>query len=345
MRIVLIRSNLVRLLALAPLLSLPVCRAQAALRDAAAVQVGVKLSPEVERRVEVMVRNRSGVPPDCSIAIGVPTASDIAGFDQVTITFSEDGAQDKSLPFYISTDGSKLAQFNKFDMSADPRTTLSQAGRPARGGDEHAPVLIVGFDDLECPFCARLNAELFPAILDRYKDEVRVVYRDFPLPEDQHPWAMHAAVDANCLAAATPAGYWSYVDYVHAHAAEMGADEKSLAASEKQLDKLALDEGARQGIDQPELVACVLKQDTSGIKASVAEGEADPLRVGSTPTLYINGEKVEGVVTFETLCRIIDRALIAEGRTPPAPAAPAPPAQAGADQSPPAATVQTKPGS
>ena len=70
------------------------------------------------------------------------------------------------LPFLLSTDGKTLAQFNKFDLSADPRSLVSDAGRPPRGGPPNAPVLIVGFDDLECPVCAEMNAMLFPAVLE-----------------------------------------------------------------------------------------------------------------------------------------------------------------------------------
>lgn len=294
----------------------------------------------MERRIEVLVRNRSNVTPDYRIDIGIPTATDIPGYDQVMISFSQNGAdtsKNKPLPFLVSTDGKTLAQFNKFDMSGDLRNAISDAGRPPRGGDEHAPVLVVVFDDLECPFCAQMNAELFPAVLDRYKDQVRIVYRDFPLPANQHPWAMHAAVDANCLLDSSGAAYWHYVDYVHAHAAEMGADEKSLAASEKQLDKLALDAGAQQGVDQAQLAACVQKQDTQKVDKSVLQGESDPLRIGSTPTIFINGERIEGVVPIETLYRVIDRALVAEGITPPAPPAAPPPAQS--------SSAQTKPGS
>jgi protein-disulfide isomerase len=324
------------------------CHAQPPEKTVPVVQAGVALPPEIARRVEVMIRNRSQVTPDYTIIIGTPAASEVRGYDQLMISFSVDGKPGKPLPFLLSADGKTLAQFNKFDMSADLRTSVSDAGRPARGGPESAPVLVVVFDDLECPFCARLNAELFPAIPDRYKDQVRVVYRDFPL--SQHPWAMHAAVDANCLVSASSAGYWNYVDYVHAHAGEMGYDDKSLATSEKQLDKLALDEGSRQGINQQELVACVLKQDATRVKASVAEGLADPLRLGSAPVLYINGEKVEGALPIQTIYDIIDHALIAEGRTPPPAASiPAQPAASGPSR-PAASSIQatpaaTKPGS
>ncbi len=134
-------------------------------------------------------------------------------------------------------------------------------------------------------------------------------------------------------------GYWNFVDYVHAHAAEMGGAEKTAAKAMQQLDQITLDEGARQKIDQPALVACVLKQDDSKIKASEKEAEAAPFELDSTPVLFINGEKVEGVLPIEVLYRIIDEALVAAGQTPPPPP-PTPPAA-----TPPAAPAATKPGS
>ncbi len=108
-------------------------------------------------------------------------------------------------------------------------------------------MLIVGFDDLECPFCAKMHAELFPALLERYKDQVRIVYRDFPL--SQHPWATRAAIDANCVGAQSTPGYWNLVDHIHAHASELGGEEKSLAKANTALDTLAHDEGAKQKVN------------------------------------------------------------------------------------------------
>src|ERR1017187_7857017 len=304
------------------------CRAQTAPgllpppQGPAVVQTGVKLSPEMARRVEVMIRARSAVTPDYLISFSEPAKSEFPGYDQIIVTFTVSGNTSRPLPFLLSTDGKTLVQFNKFDLSKDPREMVSDTGRPARGGPEKAAVLIVVFDDLECPYCAQMNATLIPAALERYKNQVRVVYRDFPL--DQHPWAMHAAVDANCLAAVSTPGYWSYVDYVHAHSADMAGDPKSPVKPEPLLDKLALDGGARQHVSLQDLSACIQKQDASKVKASVQEALSAPLNVDSAPVLYVNGEKIEGVVSIETLDRIIDQALIAVGQTPPPPSAPAP---------------------
>lgn len=278
-----------------------------------------KLSPDMERRVEILIRSRSRVPANYAVTIGPRVKSDVPGFDSIAVTFSADGQSSKPIDFLLSTDGKTLAQFNKFDISKDPKDLVSANARPSRGGPASAPVLIVGFDDLECPFCAKMHHQLFPALLDRYKKQVRIVYRDFPL--DQHPWAMRAAIDVNCVGAHSDTGYWNLVDYIHAHAADLGGAEKSVAKANETLDTLATDEGKRQKLDATELKACLTKQDDTAVKASMKDGEA--LGVTATPVLFINGEMVEGAVPVEDVYRVIDRALIAAGQTPPPPPAPA----------------------
>jgi protein-disulfide isomerase len=296
-------------------------------------QGGGKLSPELARRVEVMIRSRANLPPEYDVQIGPRSKSEVPGFDAIDVTFSAEGRGSKDVTFLLSTDGKTLAQFSKFDISKDPKQLVSAAGRPSRGGPANAPVLIVGFDDLECPYCAKMHAQLFPALMERYKNQVHIVYRDFPL--DQHPWAMRAAVDANCVGAQSPTGYWNLVDYIHAHASELGGEEKSIAKANEMLDVLARDEGKRQNVNLDSLNACIAKQDDTAIKASVKEGEA--LGVDSTPALFINGEKVEGAQPIEYVYRVIDNALTASGQTPPPP----PPAPI---QTPPQTPPPTKPG-
>jgi protein-disulfide isomerase len=279
------------------------------------------ISPELSRRIEVAIRLRSDVPANYDFHIESVSPSDMPGFDTVTVAFTVDGKSSRPIPFLLSKDGKTLAQFSKFDISKDLRTSVSGVDRPARGGKPDAPVLIVGFDDLECPFCARMNAQLFPAILDRYKDQVRIVYRDFPL--DQHPWALRAAVDTNCVGAQSGTGYWNLVDYIHAHADEVGGTEKTVAKANEMLDKLAKDEGKKQKVDEAALSACIAKQDTTVIKASMKDAEA--LGVSATPALFINGEKIEGAQPLEYVYRMIDGALVAAGKTPPPPATTAAP--------------------
>jgi protein-disulfide isomerase len=272
--------------------------------------------------VEIQIRSRANLPPNYDIVIGQRTRSDVPGYDEIMVLFSADGKTSKPMTFLLSQDGKTLAQFSKFDISKDPKTLVSADGRPARGGPANAPVVIVGFDDLECPFCAKMHAQIFPALQERYKDQVRIVYRDFPL--DQHPWAVRAAVDANCLAAQSAPGYWNLVDYIHAHAADMGGAEKTLAKANDTLDTLTKEEGKRQKVNEAALNACVEKQDDTAVRASVKL--ATDLGVDSTPALFINGERLEGAVPMEYVYRMIDKALVAAGQTPPPPASSTPPA-------------------
>lgn len=276
---------------------------------------GGQLSPELMRRVKVLIRSRSGVPPEYDIAVGPRTKSDVPGFDAIAVIFSADGKKSKPLSFLLSNDGKTLAQFSTFDISKDPKALVSDEGRPSRGGPASAPVVIVGFDDLECPFCARMNAQLFPAVMQRYKNQVRIVYKDFPL--SIHPWAMHAAVDVECLAAQNSTGYWNLVDYIHEHAGEMGGPERSVAKANDTLDSLTKSEGTRQKVDGVALAACVAKQDETLVQASMKQG--DDLGVDATPALFINGERIMGAVPMKYVYKAIDEALVASGQTPPPP--------------------------
>jgi len=278
---------------------------------------GSALSPELARRVEIAIRQRARLTPEDTMTVGPRQSSDVSGYDRIDVQITLAASPDKPHPvtFLISKDGNTLAQFNKFDISRDPRTLVSSAGRPARGGPASAPVQIVVFDDLECPFCARMHAQLFPALLDRYKDQVRIVYRDYPI--EKHPWAMRAAVDVNCLATQSAASYWSMVDHIHTHADDLGGPEHSIQKAKDQLDQLAIDQATKDKLDLTALKACVAKQDETAIRASLKLGES--LSVDATPALFINGEELDGAYPLEDVFRIIDQALVAAGQTPPPP--------------------------
>jgi protein-disulfide isomerase len=306
------------------------CHAQppaGALKPAVEAATGTALSPSGTalsaadaRRIEVLLRSKASLPPGSTVSVGLRTTSAVPGWDQVLVTVtSEEGSRSHPVTFLISPDSKTIAQFTQFTLPTDPRTMVPIAGRPHRGGPATAPVLIVGFDDLECPFCARLHATIFPALTERYGDLVHIVYRDFPL--DIHPWAQRAAVDVNCVGAQSAVGYWSTVDFIHAHADEIGADpkdakaQKTLARAQDQLDNIAREQGKARHVDEAKLNACLTKQDTTDIEANKHMGEQ--FGVDSTPVLFINGAKIDGAVDLSFIEKVIDTALVAEGRTPP----------------------------
>lgn len=270
----------------------------------------------LNRKIEVMIRSELNVPPEYQVTIGTRQKSDLVGYDTIPVTFSLPGRTDRSetVDFLLSKDGSTLARLSKWDIAANPEDGLPTDGRPVRG-DPQAKVTVVNFDDLECPFCARMHAVFFPQTLEHYKGLVKFVYVDFPLTEI-HPWAMHAAVNANCLAAQSPAAYWNYVDYLHTHGQDVTGPDNDVAKSNVTLDKMAREQGEQEHVDAGKLDACLAKQDSSRVQAEMKAG--DKLGVNATPTFFVDGERWSGQLGQRQLWTMIDRALRAKGITPPA---------------------------
>lgn len=266
----------------------------------------------LNRKIELMVRSKYELPPGYDVTLGARTPGSIPGYDALVVTLSK-GPKSMDVKFLISTDNKKLARMETFDLDANPVLSIDVAGRPVRG-NPNAPVTVINFDDLECPACARMHGALFPAALDRYKDKVRFVYRDNPL-EEIHPWAVHASVNANCLAAQSGSAYWNYVDYVHTHGQEVTGETRELQKSFAALDRIAIQETVKAGLDPNTVQVCINKQDEAPVRKSMKEAEG--LGLNMTPVLFVNGEEVRGLGSEEDLWKVIDRALKEAGVEPP----------------------------
>jgi protein-disulfide isomerase len=270
------------------------------------------------RRIEVLVRTHYNVAPNAKVLIGARKPSEVPGFETLPVTLSL-GGQTEKIDFLISTDGKTLGRLEKFGLADDPTFSIDVAGRPIRGNPA-AKVTVVSYDDLECPYCAKMHETLFPATLDHYKDQVRFIYKDNPLVEI-HPWALHAAIDADCLSAQNSGTYWTYVDYVHSHGQEVGGSSHDNTASFAALDRIARQEGILSRLDAARLDACLAKQDDSVVRASMHE--ADLLKIEGAPALFVDGERISGALPQDEVWTVIDRALRAAGVEPPPPPAPA----------------------
>lgn len=291
------------------------CKAQSASQQGAA-------DLALNRRIEVMVRAQFNVPQDYNVSIGARKPSQISGYDKLPVTLAR-GPKSTVVDFLISTDGKTLARLETFDLAKDPVFSIDVAGRPVRGNPQ-AKVTVINFDDLECPYCARMHQTLFPSTMARYKDNVRFIYKDDPLTE-LHPWAMHASVDANCLAAQSSDVYWAYVDYLHSHGQEINGEDRNPTKSFAALDRIARQQATLGKLDAAKLDACLAKQDEAQVRASAKE--ADSLGIEGTPALFVDGERISGALPQEQVWLVIDRALRAAGiEPPPLPPAPAPPA-------------------
>jgi protein-disulfide isomerase len=271
--------------------------------------VAQSASPELTQKIERQIRSFYKIPPEVHVLVGNPSpSSEFPNYDSVTVTV-DSGGKKQDLTFLVSKDRSSMMRLTRFDLSKDPfaeiMSKIDTNGRPTRGA-KASKVVLVNFDDFECPFCSRMHQTLFPEILKEYGDRVTFIYKDYPLLEI-HPWAMHAAVDANCLAAQSGGAYWDFADYIHANQHEV-SNEKTPGARLEALDKLTLLQGQKHNLDVVKLQACVKAQDEGAVKASMKEAEGIGVE-GATPTLFVNGEKLEGAQSVSQMRAALDHAL------------------------------------
>jgi len=285
---------------------------------------------EQDQRIERQVRSHYSLPATVKVTIGPRRPSEFPNYDALTINIYGDGKK-QDYDFLLSKDGKTLMRVTKLDLTKDPYVEtmkkINLGGRPVRGNKD-AKVVVVNFDDFQCPFCSRMHQTLFPGLLKEYGDRVQFVYKDFPLSE-VHPWATHAAVDANCLAAQNNDAYWDFADYIHSNQQQVSS-EKTREAEFAALDRLTTEQGQKHNLDQTKLQSCIMGQNEDAVKASVKEGES--VGVTATPTLFINGQEMDGALPVNDVRVALDRALQEAGV--PVPAHPASSAAAGGAQPP-----------
>ncbi|MGA1985112.1 MAG: thioredoxin domain-containing protein [Candidatus Sulfotelmatobacter sp.] len=284
------------------------CAAQAASPDLTN-KPDLSNKPDLTNKIERQVRAHYKISPQIRVLVGtLSPSSEFPGYESVVVTL--DGGQDKQdITFLVSKDRSSLKRLTTFDLTKDPfAETLGKIdlqGRPTRGA-KTSKVVVVNFDDFECPFCSSLHQVLFPEILKEYGDRVTFIYKDYPLVQI-HPWAMHAAVNANCLASQNVEAYWDFADYIHANQREVNV-EKTPAARLDVVDRVTLLQGQKHGLDAAKLQSCIKAQDESAVQASIKQGES--IGVEQTPAMFVNGEEIPGGAVSPAVVRAaLDRAL------------------------------------
>jgi protein-disulfide isomerase len=275
--------------------------------------------PDLTRKIEHQVRTYYTIPADVKVTVGsIAPSTEWPGYDTVAVTIDGgDGKPPKDYQFLLNKNRDTLLRVTKFDLRKDAYDDLMSkidiTGRPIRGA-KGAKVVLVNFDDFECPYCSAMHRTLFPELLKEYGDRVEFIYKDYPLSEI-HPWAIHAAVDANCLAAQNADAYWDFADYIHANKRDVDS-EKTPGSRLEAVDKMAVLQGQKHNVDAVKLQSCIKAQNEDEVRASMKEGDA--IGVNATPTLFINGQKIDGVVSPDELRAALDGALKDAGQPVPA---------------------------
>ena len=168
-------------------------------------------------------------------------------------------------------------------------------------GPEDAPVVIIEFTDLQCPYCARFARQTFPELRRNYIDTGRVRFASQDLPLPRHAFAVPAAVAARC--AGEQGRFWEF--------------REALFSAQATLRDEPYAELARKfGLDLDKFAAC---RSDEGQTARVLEGIelARANGITSTPTFLIGrlvdgqfqGDKISGAQPYDVIAAKIDELL------------------------------------
>jgi protein-disulfide isomerase len=170
-----------------------------------------------------------------------------------------------------------------------PKVAVEATG-PSKGPSS-APITIVEFSDFECPYCVKAEPTV-KALLAKYPDKIRLVYRDFPLP--MHARAPKAAEAAHC--AGDQGKYWEMHEKLFANAQKLEvADLKAHAREIQGIDGAKFD----RCLDSSEKAQLVEKNKKAGEEAGV----------NGTPAFFINGRLISGAQPLEAFTAIVDQEL------------------------------------
>ena len=165
----------------------------------------------------------------------------------------------------------------------DPLAERHVYGRP------DAPVTVLEFGDLECPYC-RAAAPVLRELVDTSDGQVRLVWRHFPLFE-VHPYALAAGLAAE--AAGAHGKFWEMHDELIGHQDRL-ADQDLRAAAQ------------RLGLDPDEVAGDGAQAYAPAISADYSAGIE--LGVRGTPTIYVGGTQLHGKPTLERLREAVEAA-------------------------------------
>jgi protein-disulfide isomerase len=189
--------------------------------------------------------------------------------------------------------------------AAAPATEATATAAPTQPfnvlGPEDAPVTIIEFTDLQCPYCARFARQTFPQLRRNYIDTGRVRFASQDLPLPRHAFAVPAAVAARC--AGEQGRFWEFREALFEAQSTLGREPYVELARKFDLD---LEKFATCRSDERQ-TAKVLE----GIDLARANG------ITSTPTFLIGrlvdgqfqGEKISGAQPYEVIAAKIDALL------------------------------------
>ncbi|HEV2198702.1 MAG TPA: thioredoxin domain-containing protein [Bryobacteraceae bacterium] len=236
--------------------------------------------------------------PQVTVKIDEPQPSTVAkDYFDVWVHLSYNGQMKDEL-YYISKDGGTVFKGLAFNLAKSPFQAnldlLNEAKQPSFGAGDKAAVNLVVFGDFQCPVCQKEETDLRKNLPGALGDKVRVYFNDFPLTTI-HPWAMKGSLMGRCMYRESQAAFWDYHDWIYANQEQLTLEN---------FDSKTAEFAKSKSLDADKLKACTEdKAAKAEVDNTIAMGRS--LSVSATPTLYINGRKIEGAVEWNILTQLL----------------------------------------
>jgi protein-disulfide isomerase len=165
-------------------------------------------------------------------------------------------------------------------------------------GPADASVTITEYASMTCPHCATFNEQVFPKIKKEYIDtgKVRYIFREFPLDIK----AAAGSMLSRCIANGDASKYFAVTDMLFRQ-----HNDWVMKNTTETLTRI----GKQAGLSQSQVEACLKDQSLLDKIAADQKYASEVLRVDSTPTFFINGEKIKGEASFEEFAKKINPLL------------------------------------
>ncbi|MBB4260324.1 MULTISPECIES: DsbA family protein [unclassified Bradyrhizobium] len=165
-------------------------------------------------------------------------------------------------------------------------------------GPNDAAVTITEYASMTCPHCAAFNEQVFPKIKKEYIDtgKVKYIFREFPLDIK----AAAGSMLSRCIANGDGPKYFAVTDMLFRQ-----QNDWVVKNTTETLTRI----GKQAGLTQQQVEACLKDQALLDKIAADQKYASDVLKVDSTPTFFINGEKIKGETSFEEFAKKINPLL------------------------------------
>jgi protein-disulfide isomerase len=244
------------------------------------------------------VREVTKLPPQVELKIGAFNKTAYPQFLKSAVTAS-DGKNTQTADIFITKDGRTGILGFVLPFREDFVRGMIKTKDVPSLGPSNAPVTVVEYADLQCPTCAALHEFLEKELLPKYGNQVRIIFKEFPLPF--HDWSTTAAVANECAYQIDPAIFPAYRTLIF-------ANQNAIDATNARERLLKLGEDA--GVDRSRLAAC-LDSKASLARVETERQEGRDLGIGGTPTSFVNGRIIIALPSKAAWYEVVDEVLLA----------------------------------